>query len=418
MTTVGRPINDAEAKGGPMDVELSAETYNDSPVTVMTEDFDRCIWGSDAQEAWATLRDAGPLVWTRPDYVVAASGTAVAEALHDPGVFSSNPNAMYFGSETGAIPLQIDPPHHSRFRKMLDPMFTPKKMAAREPEVAALANRLIDGFIERGSIDFSREFAVPYPSEVFLHLMGLPFDELEQFLHVKEEMIRPSGDDEASRLRSQQQAGGWIFNYINEALEQRKKDNTDDMLGYFSDLENDGRLTRDEILNICVLFIPAGLDTVTDTLECSFAYLANHPDHRQQLVDNPELIPSAVEELLRYESPVPTVSRITMQDTQLDGCPIAKDTRVRVMLAIANHDPDIHSNPETVDFGRETNPHISFGGGVHRCVGSHLARLELRVAMREWHRRIPTYHLKEGTVLRFRPALREIDHLPLEFPPG
>lgn len=401
-----------------MTIELSAETYSDSPVTVMTEDFDRSVWGSDAQEAWARLREAGPVVRTRPDFVIAASGTAVAEALHDPSTYSSNPNAAYFGSDTGAIPLQIDPPFHSRFRKLLDPMFSPKRMAAREAEVAALANRLIDGFIDSGTVDFSHEFAVPFPSEVFLHLMGLPFDELEQFLHVKEELIRPSGDDEASRLRSQEQAGGWIFQYIGGALDERKKEMTEDLVGYFSQLEDEGRLTRDEILNICVLFIPAGLDTVTDTLECSFAYLANHPEHRQQIVDHPELISSAIEELLRYESPVPIVNRITMSDAELAGCPVAKDTRVRVMLAVSNHDPEIHPDPETVDFTRQANTHIAFGAGVHRCVGSHLARLELRVALREWHRRIPSYRIPEGTVLRFRPSLREIDHLPLEFTPG
>jgi len=313
--------------------------------------------------------------------------------------------------------LQIDPADHSRFRKMLDPMFSPRLMAAKEADVAAVANRLIDRFIERGSVDFSHEFAVPFPSQVFLHLMGLPYDELEQFLHVKEELIRPSGHDEEARLKSQEQAGGWIFGYVNAAMEERKKQPTDDMLGYFSRLEDEGRLSREEILNICVLFIPAGLDTVTDTLECSYAYLARHPEQRQQIVDDPELIGPAIEELLRYESPVPIVNRITMSDTSLAGCPVANDTRVRVMLAIANHDPANHPDPETVDFHRSGNSHIAFGGGVHRCVGSHLARMELRVALREWHRRIPEYRIPEGTELRYRSSLREIDHLPLEFPP-
>jgi cytochrome P450 len=401
-----------------MSIELSDETFVDSAKTVMTTDFDRSVWGVDAQQAWADLQANGPVLWAQPGFVVATCGAAVREALHDPSIFSSNPDAMYFGSDTGAIPLQIDPPEHSRYRKMLDPMFSPKRMAAKEAEVAALANRLIDRFIERGEVDFSAAFAVPFPSEVFLLLMGLPFDELDKFLHVKEEMIRPSGDTEEARLKSQEQAAGWIFEYVNAAIEQRKIDPTDDLLTYFSGLEDEGRLTRHEILSICVLFIPAGLDTVTDTLECSIAYLAQHPEQRQQLVDDPTLISAAIEELLRYESPVPIVNRITMTDTELAGCPIAKDTRVRVMLAIANHDPEIHPDPETVDFHRPSNPHIAFGGGVHRCVGSNLARLELRVAMREWHRRIPEYTLAEGTELRFRPSLREIEHLPLRFPAG
>jgi cytochrome P450 len=401
-----------------MKIELSAEAFEDSPTTVMSIDFDRSVWGSDAQEAWIALREAGPVLWAQSRLAVATSGKAVEEALHDPGIFSSNPNAAYFGSDTGAIPLQIDPPDHSRFRKMLDPMFSPKRMLAKEAEVAEVANRLIDRFIARGSVDFSHEFAVPFPSEVFLQLMGLPYDELEQFLHVKEELIRPTGPDEEARLKSQEQAGGWIFNYVNAAMEERKQHQTDDMLGYFSQLEDEGRLSREEILNICVLFIPAGLDTVTDTLECSYIYLARHPEKRKEIVDDPELIGRAIEELLRYESPVPIVNRIAMRDTELDGCPVAKDTRVRVMLAIANHDPANHPEPETVDFHRVGNPHIAFGGGVHRCVGSHLARLELRVALREWHRRIPDYRIPEGAELRYRSSLREIDNLSLEFPPG
>jgi cytochrome P450 len=401
-----------------MSVEPSDEAFAESPTTIICKEFDRSVWGRDAQAAWITLREQGPVFWPNDGLVVATSGASVAEALHDAGIFSSNPSAMYFGSDTGAIPLQIDPPYHSHYRKMLDPMFTPKLMAAREPAITMLANRLIDGFIDKGEVDFSHDFAVPFPSEVFLHLMGLPFDELAQFIHVKEQMIRPSGADEAARLQSQQQAAGWIFQYINTALDDRKKKPTDDMLGYFSRLEDEGRLARDEILSICVLFIPAGLDTVTDTLECSFAFLAAHPSHRQQIVDDPGLIPAAVEELLRYESPVPSVTRITMQDTQLGGCPVAKDTKVRALLAVANHDPAIHPDPETVDFSRESNPHIAFGAGVHRCVGSHLARNELRIALREWHRRIPQYEIAPGTELRYRESLREIEHLPLVFPAG
>jgi cytochrome P450 len=210
----------------------------------------------------------------------------------------------------------------------------------------------------------------------------------------------------------------WICDYINTAMAEREKGLSEDILSYFLTLERDGKLTRAETLNICILFLPAGLDTVTDTLECSFAFLAQNPEYRKRLANEPEITGRAIEELLRYESPVPSVSRVAMTDTSLGGCPIAKGTRVRSLLSIANHDPVVFGNPEVMDFDRTNNPHIAFGGGVHRCVGSHLARLELRVAVREWHKRIPDYWLKAGTELKYRQALREIAYLPLEFNVG
>ena len=401
-----------------MAIEFMPLIAEEAPLTVLAEVFDLSIWGADAQQVWAELQHQGPVVFSCPGIAVTTSPTAVHESLHDPSVFSSNPAAMYFGSDTGAIPLQVDPPDHARYRKLLDPLFTPKKMAAREQQVADLVNGLIDGFIERGSCDFSDEFAVPFPTAMFLRLMGLPFDDLSEFLKVKEEMIRPEGVDEESRIQVQEKASMWICDYINTALAERERGLTDDILSYFLTCERDGKLTRAEILNICILFLPAGLDTVTDTLECSFAFLAQNPQHRQRLADDPAITDRAVEELLRHQSPVPTVSRVATSDTTLDGCPIATGTRVRPLLSIANHDPEVFPDPGVVDFDRVVNPHIAFGAGVHRCLGSHLARIELRGALREWHQRIPEYWLQQGAELQFRRALREIPHLPLEFPSG
>ena len=392
------------------------DTRETATHTVLAADFDTCIWGIDAHEAWEALRAGGPVVHPGANVAVATSTGAVEHALHHPEVFSSNPDAMYFGSESGAIPLQVDPPDHSNYRKMLDPLFTPRKMAAREADVTASVNALIDGFIERGSCDFSTEFAVPFPSSVFLQLMGLPYEQLDDFLEAKEGMIRPRGDTEEERLAAQMRTSAWIFEYFTTALDTHA--GTDDVLGHFLTLEGDGRLTRDETLNICLLMLAAGLDTVTDTLECAFAFLAESPSHQRELVERPDLAAAAVEELMRYDTPVPAVSRIAMEDTALDGCPVHAGELVRVLLPVYNLDPELFPDPGTVDFARESNKHIAFGAGVHRCLGSHLARLELRIVVREWHRRIPEYRLADGHNLVYRQSLREIEHLPLEFPPG
>jgi cytochrome P450 len=374
------------------------------------------IWGEDAHDCWRDLAARGPLTGGGFQTLV-TTADAVEEVLHDPQRFSSNPDAVYLGSDTGLIPLQVDPPDHVRYRRMLDPLFTPRKMALLEDGVAALVNRCIDAFVEGGSCDFSEDLAVPVPSGVFLQLMGLPLSRLPEFLGVKDDLIRPEGSG-AVQDAKRGEAAGWVFAMYGEALDASRREPGDDLMAHFVTLEDAGELTREESLNICHLLFIAGLETVTDTLECSLAFLARHPEHQRQLVEDPSLIPHAVEELLRYETPVPTIARVAMVDTEIGGCPIRKDEKVGVLIANVNLDPIAFPDPLTVDFRREANRHVSFGAGVHRCLGSHLARMELRVVLREWHRRIPEYRLRAEHVLMYSPALREIRHLPLEFTPG
>ena len=182
----------------------------------------------------------------------------------------------------------------------------------------------------------------------------------------------------------------------------------------FLDAEVDGhRLTNDDVLDIGYLFFLAGLDTVTASLDCMFTYLAQHPEHRQQLVDDPSLIQHAIEEMLRWETPVQGVVRVTTEDTEIGGCPVHKGQVVSVMLGSANVDERAWTEPDTIDFDREENRHLAFGGGAHRCLGSHLARMELRVALEEWHKAIPDYRLREGVELLYTQGLRAVENLEL-----
>jgi cytochrome P450 len=175
-------------------------------------------------------------------------------------------------------------------------------------------------------------------------------------------------------------------------------------------------LSREDILDICFLFLIAGLDTVTATLDCIFGYLVAHPDQRRQLVDDPSIIPAAIEELLRWETPVMGVPRVSLADTELAGCPVHTGDGVMVMLGSVNTDEADLPDADVVRFDRETNRHVAFGAGVHRCLGSHLARQELRIAVREWHRRIPDYALADGHTLEYTGGIRSIDHFPMTFP--
>jgi cytochrome P450 len=285
--------------------------------------------------------------------------------------------------------------------------------------VALLVNQTIDHFAAKGTCDFHEEFAVPLPCTVFLRLMGLPLEDLDQFLEMKDGIIRPAGATQEAQAPTRKKTANDIYSYFEKTLVQRRREPTEDLLAQIMRSEVDGvGLTDEEILDICFLFIIAGLDTVTDSLDCIFGYLSQQPEHRRQVAGDETVIAPAIEELLRWESPVPAVPRVLGEDTEVDGCPMKAGEHVMLLIGAANTDDAAHPGVDAVDLLRNPNPHLAFGGGVHRCLGSHLARLELRVAMREWHKRIPEYELVPGTELVYTEGLRSLHHLPLQFPPA
>lgn len=378
---------------------------------------DQAVTGlAEPQPMYKALRETSP-VFRSPQAVVLSRLADIEMALKNTAVFSSNMDAVDLGNIRPMIPLQIDPPEHAKYRRILDPLFTPREMARREPGVAELVNEMIDRFAGRGECDFHAEFAVPLPCTVFLQLLGLPLEDLEQFLVWKDGIIRPEGAGWDGRHQAGAPVAQQIYDYFERAIDDHIANPRDDVLSAMIAAEIAGQpLSRDELLDICLLFLIAGLDTVTDSLDCFFVYLARHPEHRHQLVEQPDILPGAIEELLRWETPVPGVVRVAMQDVEVGGCPINKGDRVSPLLGAANTDPAEFPEPELVDFARNPNRHRAFGGGPHRCLGSHLARMELRVALREFHRRIPDYEIKPGTQLTYTAALRSVESLPLVFP--
>ena len=300
---------------------------------------------ANPQPTFKLLRDEMPVlsidIGSNPG-VMLSRKEDIDFALRHTEIFSSNVDAVDLKNKRPMIPLQIDPPEHKKFRKLLDPIFAPRKMAAMDQEVSDLVNHLIDGFIERGEVDFAKEFSVPFPSEVFLTLLGLPMDELDTFLTMKDGIIRPehvtgTAQGSAKAQAYQQKIADSVYEYFDKVLDEREKEPKDDLLSHFLEAEVEGdRLTREDILDICFLFLIAGLDTVTATLDCMFAFLAEHPEHRRQLVENPDIIPNAIEELLRWETPVMMVSRVAVQDTELAGCPVHKGDHAIVVIGSAN----------------------------------------------------------------------------------
>jgi cytochrome P450 len=342
--------------------------------------------------------------------------------LRNPEIFSSEMSEQIaLGTKRPMIPQQIDPPAQTRFRKILDPLFSRKRMRKLEPDVRRDANALIDSIIDAGKCEFNSSFAIPLPCNVFLHLMGLPAEDLDLFLRLKDGIIRPHTLVDSMDLevvtKARADAGAEIYAYFEDLTAKRRKQPTDDLMTYFLTAEIDEEpLTGEEIQDICFLFLIAGLDTVTATLGCNMAYLAANPQQRQLLVDDPGKIEGAIEELLRWETPVTAVPRLATQDMTLGGMEIKKGEMVTLMIGAANVDDEEFGNANEVDLERERNRHLAFGGGAHRCLGSHLARMELEVAMEEWHRRIPDYGIAPGETPTYSAGIREVQYLPLVWP--
>ena len=370
---------------------------------------------ANPQAMYKALREAGPVLDTGEDGVMLVAGDAeVRHVLSHPEVFSSGIDAVTIGQVRPLIPLQIDPPHHRNYRKLLDPIFAPRRIALLEDRTRALVRDLVAAVVDDGACNFHTAVAEPLPTTVFLQLLGLPVSRAEEFLRLKDGIIRPPVRTQEERIAYTADVGRRIYAVLQEAIDERMEERSDDFLSLFLDAEVEGhRLTNDDVLDIGYLFFLAGLDTVTASLDCMLSYLARHPDQRRQIVDDPSLVQHAVEELLRWETPVQGVVRVTTEDSEIGGCPVDKGRVVNVMLGSANTDERAWDDVDTVDFGREGNRHIAFGGGAHRCLGSHLARMELRVALEEWHAAIPDYRVRDGVVLQYSQGLRAVENLEL-----
>ena len=381
---------------------------------------------NDPHDAYRQLREECPVVRAH----FAGMGTVylsryedVLWALRHPEIFSSAADALSIGQEQPLIPLQVDPPDHTQYRRLLNPEFVPRKVAELEPDARVLVNRLIDTFADRGSCDFHEELATPLPSTIFLRLMGLPQEDLVTFLQWRDNTIRPAVDpaDFEGAAKIREETGRAINRYFEEAIEARRRDpgGGPGLLAQLVHAEMDGRtLTQDELLGICHLFLLGGLDTVTATLDCMIAYLARHPERRRRLVADPTLIEPAIEELLRHQSPVMVVPRVVREPVTVRGVELEAGESVTLVIGAANADEREFRSPGDVSLDRDPNRHLAFGGGHHLCLGAHLARLEIRVALEEFHRRIPDYVIADGADIQYSPGIRQADRLPLVFASG
>jgi cytochrome P450 len=277
-----------------------------------------------------------------------------------------------------------------------------------EAGIRRMAVSLIEAFAGRGECEFMAAFGRPFPVTIFLQLMGLPLDLTPRFLQWEDVILHaPTFEERAVAARA-------IKAYLLEMMAARRERPLSDLISFAVTAEVDGRkLTDDEVLGICFLLFVAGLDTVASTLGFVFKFLAENPGHQRLLREEPELIPDAMEEIIRAHAVVNSPRHVG-RDVNFHGAPMKKGDRVVLAMTIASRDEREFDRPEQIDFRRENLRHTSFAAGPHRCLGSHLARREIRIALEEWIRRIPQFRIKAGDVpVTHGTTVFGVDHLVL-----
>ncbi|WP_106401135.1 cytochrome P450 [Actinocorallia populi] len=335
----------------------------------------------------------------------------ITAAFQDPELFSSSAvNALDPEPRYRWIPEMLDPPEHTAWRRLLRPHFTPAAVREREERIREHCASLIAGISRTGHCDFVTDFATPFPSVIFLELMGLPVERLETFLTWERAILHGPPTANAERVA----AMGQVTAMFAELIELRRAEPGDDLVSHALTWRLDGEpIPEQDLLDLCLLLFMAGLDTVTSQLSYAFWHLAAHPEDQKALREDPGLIPAAVEELMRAYSIVLPGRKLT-RDAEVAGCPMKAGETVMLPLASANRDPRAFADPEKVDLRREHNRHLGFATGPHRCLGSHLARTEMRIALEEWHRAVPAWRLSpDREALEHAYGLMGLDTLPL-----
>jgi cytochrome P450 len=351
----------------------------------------------DVYQRLDEIREKYPVAYSpaHGGYWIVTRYQDVYEVSRNYDVFSNYPVGIPDEGRPGKyIPLEIDPPEHTEWRQLLSPLFNPVKMNALEGDIRAMATGLIDRFADRDAFEFMSEFAHPLPTLLFLKLMGWPEEDEPKLTRWTELVLTGKpGASEEENTAVRTQAGMETIGYFVELIGKRRAEPADDFATFLLKSKFRGRpLTDEEMIHILFILMLGGLHTVRGTLGFTMIALSENPDQRQRLIADPSLIPSAVEEMLRIEAPVST-GRTVLKPYKFHDVEFQPGDRVLLSNPAANHDPREFSDPDTVRVDREPNRHLAFSAGPHRCIGSHLARIELKVALEELLRRIPDFRL-------------------------
>ncbi len=357
--------------------KFMAELHNTCPPIVYS-------YGDHSPAAWNLLKyEDAYFVLRHPEFFT-TEGT---------GPFPRDPNDYW-----KIIPLEIEPPEHRKYRAIIDPLVSPKTVVAMETSIRAFANELIDGFIGKGECEFAKEFGRPLPVCVFLDIMGLPRDMMDEFVRWAMGLLHAQDRQIAGQVMAE------VTAYLGTVIQEKRANPDDGVVSAIVHGRPGGQeMSAKETFGFVFFLFIAGLDTVFATLNNIFVWLAENPERRQEIIDTPDNINNVVEELLRVFT-VTFSGRTVRDDIEFRGIQMKKGDRITSILPSCNYDPDVFPNPTEVNFHRPRKPVLTFAGGAHSCLGAHLARLEVRICIQEFLRRIPNFTIKPGAKIEYWPG--------------
>jgi cytochrome P450 len=396
------------------------------PVRDWTTDFDHTddAWVSDPYRIWDELRDKCPVAHTDRYGGAWLPVTHATVSDVDTEHFTSRsvvmseirPTELDLPAPIGiAPPITSDPPFHQMARRLLLPAFGPKKIAEYEPYTRALCNELLDGVAGKTQFDAAVDYAQDIPLRVIAKMLGFPegdADMFRRFIRMVLEDVGQSAEERQAVIES-----GELDVYLDARIEEHLANPRDDLTTFLLNAELDGqKLHPDHVRGTMVLLMIAGIDTTWSAIGASLWHLAQHPADRERLAAEPQLMPTAVEEFLRAYAPV-TMARLVAQDFDFHGCPMKEGDWLLLPFPAANRDPEFFADADEVRIDRVENRHAAFGLGIHRCLGSNLARMELLIALEEWMKRYPDFELTDPAAVHWSPGqVRGPRTLPVRIP--
>ena len=331
------------------------------------------------------------------DVATVAHDDRTFSSLHD--VASGRGGVTIPPAATQHVPIEVDPPEFLQYRRLLNPIFSPAASERWRPSIERWASVCIDAAIEKGAIDLVDDLAAAVPALFTCEFLGLPIEDWHRYADPLHRAIyTPPGPQRDSLLGD----FVWIHESVQELIARRRVEPADDIITYLTQAEVDGEPLGDEVIgNICNLIMAGGFDTTTASTAAALHHLHEHPDDRQRLIDEPDLLPSAVEELLRYFSPTQALARTVAAPAEVAGIKLEPGDRLLLSWASANHDEAVFDRPDEIVLDRSPNRHVAFGVGAHRCLGSHIARAEITAMVRQVLTRIPDFEIDDATAERY-----------------
>jgi len=365
---------------------------------------DSTLYAGDPYPTYRWLRENAPVYWD------AASRLWVLSRYEDIVQVSKNPEV--FSAAQGVLPesdamvsiVCMDDPRHLRLRKLVNRGFTPRMVGMLEPKIRALTNEILDGIAARGTCDLVREVAVPLPLYIIAEMLGIPREDFPRFHDWSDRLINVAGNyEDMTKVMDATAAYTEYGTYLQEIFASRRREPREDLTGILVAAQQDGVLAEDEeamandeIVMFMTLLLVAGNETTRNAIAGGMLALMEHPDQFALLRRHPELIDLAVEEILRYVTPIICFRRTVVQDAEVRGQPMRPGDRVLMLYQSANRDEAVFTDPDRFDVTRDPNPHLAFGIGAHFCLGANLARAELRIMVEELVRRFPDMRVAPG----------------------